>query len=79
MTETPPAARHEGAIGALTDLGSRMVSVLPPAFVMLCVINAIFIAAVLWFLDDQVAARTKLVQTLVEKCMDIALHAQPPH
>jgi hypothetical protein len=70
--------QHSGVIGAVTDLGSKLVTALPPAFIMLCLVNALFIFAVLYFLDDQLDQRTALVKGLVDKCMDIALHAPPP-
>jgi hypothetical protein len=80
MSNDPnPQAAPVNTVGALADLGARLVTALPPAFLMLCLVNAIFIGAVLWFLDDQLDQRTKLVGTLVDRCLDIALHAQPPH
>jgi hypothetical protein len=60
----------------VSRLGQSLIAALPPAFIMLCVVNAIFIGAVLYFLDDQLDQRTALVKTLVERCMDIALHAK---
>jgi hypothetical protein len=74
-----PANGHEhepaGVVGTTLRLGRSIVAALPPAFLLLCVINAALIAMVLWFIDDQLDQRTKLVGILVERCMDIALRA----
>lgn len=63
--------------GAAARLGQSLISALPPAFVMLCLINAAFIAVVLWFVDDQLDQRTKLVGRLLDHCMSIAAHTTP--
>jgi hypothetical protein len=77
MADQQPASN--GTIpGMVSRLGQSLITALPPAFIMLCLINAAFIGAVLWFLDDQLDQRTQLVGRLVDKCMDIAYHAQPP-
>jgi hypothetical protein len=76
VTEAPPP---NGTLhGAIARVSQTLISALPPAFLLLCLINAAFMAVVLWFLDDQLDQRTLLVKTLVERCLDIAYHAQPP-
>jgi hypothetical protein len=77
----PAEPQHEGALGALTDLGNKLIGALPPAFLMLVVMNACFLGMVLWFLNHQADQRTALVTKLVDRCMEIALHEQPstPH
>jgi hypothetical protein len=77
MSAAEPAERHEGAIGALTDLGGKLVGALPPVFIMLVLLNVAFLGIVLWFLDSQLNQRTKLVNELVNRCLDIALHVPP--
>jgi hypothetical protein len=74
-----PQPRHEGAVGALADLGARVVTALPPAFLLLVLINVAFLGVVMWFLDDQIAQRTHMAEKLFDRCMDIALQATPPH
>lgn len=69
---------NSGVIGAATRLGQSVISALPPAFLLLVLINCAFIGMVMYFLDDQLDQRTRLVNTLINKCMDIALHAPPP-
>jgi hypothetical protein len=66
-----PQPRQEGAIGALSDLGGKLVGALPPVFIMLCLINVMFLGMVMWFLADQIDRRTALVAQIVTRCMDI--------
>ena len=65
-------------VGAASRLGQALVGALPPGFLMLCLINLAFVGLVMWFLNSQMEQRTGLVDTLVTRCMDIALHAEPP-
>ena len=68
----------KGVIAGAFDLSNRLVSALPPAFLMLVLINALFIALVFWFMDSQSKQRTAMVEKLVDKCMEIALQHEPP-
>ena len=56
------------AAGVL-DLGRRVIASLPPAFIMLVLINAGFIGSVLWFLDNQMEGRTAIVDKIVDRCL----------
>jgi hypothetical protein len=69
VTQDPQPPRQEGAIGALSDLGKKLISTLPPAFVMLVLINAAFLGSVLWFLSHEIDRRTTLVANFVDRCM----------
>jgi hypothetical protein len=57
-----------GLYGAARDLGRDLISALPPAFTLLLVINVIFLALVMWFIDDQIQQRTELVAKVIEHC-----------
>jgi hypothetical protein len=64
--------------GLAGDLGRSLIAALPPAFLMLCVVNLAFLAVVLWFLDHLQEQRTAMVGKLVDRCMEIALEHPPP-
>jgi len=64
--------------GTVSKLGQSVIGALPPPFLLLCLINAAFLAVVMLFIDSQLKQRTEMVNQLVTKCMDIALHAPPP-
>jgi hypothetical protein len=74
-----PAPQQNGTIpGMVGRLGQSLITTLPPGFLLLCLINVAFLGVVMWFLDDQMAQRTHMADKLFDRCMDIALHAQPP-
>ena len=64
--------------GMVADMGRTLVGALPPAFLMLVLLNAAFLTMVVWFLNHQQDQRNTLVSKLVEQCMLIALHADAP-
>lgn len=66
-------------VGAAAKLGQSLIGALPPAFLLLVLLNCAFLALVMWFVDNQLKQRTELVGKLVDRCMEIALHAPPPH
>ena len=74
MSDTEPTT----VSGAVDRLGRALIGALPPAFLLLCVINLAFLGLVLWFLDHLQAQRTAMVGKLVDQCMEIALEHPPP-
>lgn len=60
--------------GAISRLGQSLIGALPPAFLLLVLINAAFMGVVLWFVDDQMQSRTVLAEKIIDRCMDVAIH-----
>jgi hypothetical protein len=56
--------------GVLNDIGRGLISALPPAFLMLCVLNAAFLGGTLWFLSNQMEKRTEIVGNMLDRCME---------
>jgi hypothetical protein len=59
-----------GAAGAVADISRSLISALPPAFLMLCVLNAAFLGGTLWFLSNQMEKRTEIVSKMLDRCME---------
>lgn len=59
----------KGAIGALTDLGGRVIGALPPAFLLLCLLNVAFLGVVMLFLNAQMEQRTAVVAKVLDACL----------
>jgi len=70
--------QQHGIVGQVARLSDKLVSTLPPAFLLLVLLNLMFLALVMWFLNSQANQRTAMVEKLVDNCMQIALHAPPP-
>ena len=67
--QDPQEPRHEGAVGALTDLGSKLVTALPPSLIALMLINLAFLGLTYWFLTNQMEGRTKLASVIIDRCL----------
>jgi hypothetical protein len=53
----------------IADLGRKLIGTLPPAFIMLLLINCGFLGMVLWFLDAQLERRTALLNRIFDFCL----------
>ena len=71
-------AQLQTIVGATTRISERLIGALPPAFLLLVLINVAFLGMVMWFLNNQIAERTRLVSQLLDRCMTIALQSTPP-
>ena len=71
MSEPPTVVvqQNGGNTGRLIEASRAVLSVIPPSFLGLCLINALFLGATLWFLQAQVEARMQLVGKIVDACI----------
>jgi Na+-transporting NADH:ubiquinone oxidoreductase subunit NqrB len=60
---------QERANGLLAGISERLIRVVPPAFLMLIVLNIVFLGVFWWVFDHNVSARTELLNRIVEKCL----------
>jgi hypothetical protein len=60
--------------GRLIDASKNVLAAVPPSFLGLLLINLLFLAAVLWFLNSQVEARMSLVTKIIDTCVLRAQH-----
>ena len=63
MSDSP-----KGVSSAVTEIGRAIVSSLPPAFLLLCLINVAFLWIVLTFVQHQTDARLDLINRIVDRC-----------
>lgn len=77
MTDPTPTVvvqQNGGTTGRLIDAGKSVISEIPPSFIGLLLVNLMFLAAVLWFLNSQVEARMALVAKVIDACVIKAAH-----
>ena len=60
---------QERTNGLLASISERLIRVLPPAFLLLIVLNAMFMGMFWWIYDHNVVARAELLNRIVEKCL----------
>jgi hypothetical protein len=57
-----------GVVGAATQLGSKLIGSLPAQFLMLCLLNLIFILGLLWFIHQREMQRERLLSAYLASC-----------
>ena len=64
MSDPPP-----GDGGAVVRLSERLIRVLPPAFLLLIVMNCMFLGVIAWVFDHNADARNVMLTKIVERCL----------
>jgi hypothetical protein len=54
---------------SLHALGERLIRVLPPAFLLLIVLNVMFLGVIAWVFDHNAEVRNTLLTKIVEGCL----------
>jgi hypothetical protein len=55
--------------GVLASLPDKLMRVLPPAMVMLCLINIAFLGTTMWLVQHNADYRNQLLTRIVESCL----------
>lgn len=62
--------------GALASISQKLIGVLPPAFLMLVILNCGFLGVIAWVFDHNAEARNVLLTKIVERCL-LQPHERP--
>jgi hypothetical protein len=62
--------RADTVVTAAHSLGGKLIGALPAQFLMLVILNSVFIGALFWLLDGQNKARERVIGPIVSRCMD---------
>lgn len=64
---------------SLAALGEKMVAALPPAFLLLVLLNIVFLGVAAWTFSLNVEARNAMLTKIIDKCLlDQPLQNAPP-
>jgi hypothetical protein len=66
MSDPPPSSPSSGV---LISISERLIRVLPPAFLLLIVMNVLFLGALAWVVNHNAEARNAMLTRIVEKCL----------
>jgi hypothetical protein len=69
MVETP-MADNKTIIETAGDLAKQTITVLPPSFLLLVVLNLCFLGMVLWFIEHEMSVRMTLMMRVIEMAKD---------
>ena len=53
----------------MSGLSERLIRVLPPAFLVLLLLNALFLATITWVISHNADARNQLLTKIVDRCL----------
>jgi hypothetical protein len=70
MTDAEVHQATSTAIGAVTTTAGRLISSLPAQFLVLVLLNTVFILSLLSFLEKQEQARERIYTPLLSSCMN---------
>jgi hypothetical protein len=62
-------AEEQHVNGVLASLPDKLMRVLPPAMVMLCLINIAFLGTTMWLVQHNADYRNQLLTKIVEGCL----------
>jgi len=69
----PPNNNHRNnsplPAGMLASISDRLIKVLPPAFLVLIIINCLFLGVIAWVFDHNAETRNALLTKIVERCL----------
>jgi hypothetical protein len=66
---TPSNNGRNGLIGAVSSVANGLIGALPPAFLLMCVLNLAFLGLVLWFINSQLDQRVALANKILDHCL----------
>jgi len=57
------------AEGLLTTISDRLIKVLPPAFLLLIILNCGFLGVFVWISEHNAEARNLMLTKIVDRCL----------
>jgi hypothetical protein len=67
----------QGGSGLIASVSEKLIRALPPAFLLICLLNIVFIGLSAWIYDHNSTARAVLLTKIVDACL-IQRKSEPP-
>jgi hypothetical protein len=64
------AVNGNGRHGLLASVSEKLIRALPPAFLLLVVLNCIFLGVAAWVFNHNTEIRNAMIQRIIESCLD---------
>jgi len=68
MSEPAPHPPSANA-GVLVSISERLIRVLPPAFLLLVIMNCLFLGIMAWVFDHNADIRNAMLSKIVDRCL----------
>ena len=72
----PGNNRHPSVVGAIAEVSKTLIGALPPTFLALCLLNAVFLVVFAWFLahvlevpQNRDQQRSELIAKMLDRCL----------
>jgi hypothetical protein len=65
MSDPPAPVRNN----VLVSISEKLIRVLPPAFLLLVILNCLFLGVTAWVFDHNAENRNVLLSKIVDKCL----------
>jgi hypothetical protein len=72
MSDAQPPPQNNGngrRNGVIISVSDKLIRALPPAFLVMLVLNIVFIGVIAWVFDHNAAARNELLTKIIERCL----------
>ena len=75
MSDAHPPPPHNGngrngrSGSVLVSVSEKLIRVLPPAFIVLLLLNIVFVGVIAWVFDHNAEIRNQLLTKIVERCL----------
>jgi hypothetical protein len=55
--------------GLIASVSDKLIRVLPPAFVLLCILNILFLGATMYLIQHNSDARNAMLARIIDSCL----------
>ena len=55
--------------GVLVAISERLLRILPPAFVLLIILNVLFLGVIAWVFDHNADVRNAMLTKIIDRCL----------
>lgn len=59
----------ENGKGLLAGVSEKLIRALPPAFLLLVILNIVFLGVAAWVFQHNTAVRNQMIQRIIESCL----------
>jgi hypothetical protein len=58
-----------GKVGAIAAVSEKLIRALPPAFLLLVILNVVFLGVAAWTFQHNTEVRNQMIQRIIEGCL----------
>jgi hypothetical protein len=59
----------DGKAGVIATVSEKLIRALPPAFLLLVILNIVFLGVAAWTFQHNTEVRNQMIQRIIESCL----------